>query len=268
MNSNIDELTTMVQKVSLYQNKCSEKQPLENLLFRDAYPIEVGTKRKKSLYESDHYHDLDIDMEILSSSCSDSCDSLAISGDLEHVLSFDHDLIGECRPVMEDFLIESQKREDDPMDSSDELFVDELFDSFASEIPESDPISVTDSSLTAAVATPEKIPEKEVSSNSGPDQKLLSKLSDALSSLSKDAQESLMNRLISSINKAQSDVAAKSTEMKCIPEIKGVSKRIEDANALPIAAATLSALITQCSAAMKDRTLIKQKSLPVIPMHA
>lgn len=40
--------------------------------------------------------------------------------------------------------------------------------------------------------------------------------------------------------------------------------------ALPLAAATLTALMTQFSSAMKDghKTCVKPKSLPVIPIHA
>merc|ERR550539_1122963 len=126
-----------------------------------------------------------------------------------------------------------------------------------------------------------------------PDPKLMNKLSDALTVLPKDMQELLVNRLIATITSSEalkahldsvsagngsgnSTISATDSNSKpqnnnntILPS--GPSPAIENNPevALPLAAATLAALMTQFSAAIKNKSCVAHnKSLPVIPIHA
>jgi heat shock transcription factor 2 len=309
MNTNIDELSNMVQNVHLHHTESNEKKEhTDKLSFEDVYHHETkcGDKRKSDITEYENEYDMEMQMmEELSSS---TLSTLAISGDLDQDSSHSDNVHCVCRRPFKGFMIgcdscndwfhgscigiteddgnklekfvcarctlrQSDDTNDMQVDSSDEKFVNDLFHSFDSDISDSDHSSTPSvheeysSSVPTAVATPEKIPERDTTCNA-PDQKLMCKLTDALASLPKNTQETLVNRIINTITKAQKDSAAISSEQKRSKEVKKPRDQINDESDLPIAAATLSALITQCSAAMKDRTLMKQKSLPVIPMHA
>jgi heat shock transcription factor 2 len=290
------------------ESSAEKKRPDEQLSFDDVYldGIQCGQKRKNDITEYENEYDMEMHlMEELSSS-TDS--TLAISGDLDQDSSQDEDAYCVCRGPYKGFMIgcdscndwfhgscigiteedgekldkfvcarcsiqESNDTDDMQVDSTEEQFVNDLFHSFDSDISDSEHSSCQavhekySSSVQTAVATPEKIPDRDTICNA-PDQKLMCKLTDALASLPKNTQETLVNRIINTITKAQKDSASKSSEQKRPNEIKKPLDHINNESDLPIAAATLSALITQCSAAMKDRTLMKQKSLPVIPMHA
>jgi len=122
-----------------------------------------------------------------------------------------------------------------------------------------------------------------------PDPKLMNKLSDALTVLPKDMQELLVNRLIATITSSEAlkahldsisegsssdtnTTATVATETKLqnqtiLPSGPAIENNPEVA--LPLAAATLAALMTQFSAAMKNKSCVaSSKSLPVIPIHA
>jgi hypothetical protein len=309
MNTNIDELSNMVQNVHLHHTESNEKKEhTDKLSFEDVYHHETkcGDKRKSDIKEYENEYDMEMQMmEELSSS---ALSTLAISGDLDQDSSHSDSVHCVCKRPFKGFMIgcdscndwfhgscigiteddgnklqkfvcarctlrQSDDTNDMQIDSSDEQFVNDLFHSFDSDISDSDHSSTPSvheeysSSVPTAVATPEKIPERDTTCNA-PDQQLMCKLTDALASLPKNTQETLVNRIINTITKAQKDSAAISSEQKRSKEVKKPRDQINDESDLPIAAATLSALITQCSAAMKDRTLMKQKSLPVIPMHA
>lgn len=309
MNTNIDELANMVQNVNLHQTEATKTEATcDQLSFDDVYRdgVKCGYKRKNDVTEYENEYDMEMQMMEELSSPTDS--TLAISGDLDQESSHDEDVYCVCRGPYDGFMIgcnscndwfhgscigiaeedgkkmdkfvcarctvrESDNTDDMQVDSTDEKFVNELFHSFDSDIPDSEHSICPavreeySSSVQTAVATPEKIPDKDTTCNA-PDQKLMCKLTDALASLPKNTQETLVNRIINTITKAQKDAAAKTSEQIRPKEIEKAHDQINDESGLPIAAATLSALITQCSTAMKDRSLMKQKRIPVIPMHA
>lgn len=193
----------------------------------------------------------------------------------------------------------------------DEAFVDELFNAFDDDIdmlefnsdvePELNQIPVTCGMEAQNMALPTSrsvSPVKDTMTlNNAPDQSMMNKLSDALTVLPKDMQEMLVNRLITTI--ASSDAlqthienVRKEKKEVIVPtsstfNVSVVGKEKKSSNlpvvveqnvdaALPIAAATLTALMTKLAASMKDqkKDVVKKevvnasKSLPVISIHA
>jgi len=176
---------------------------------------------------------------------------------------------------------------------SDEAFVDELFNAFGDDmdiIPDSILSAPVSRSLSPVSVSPAHTSVKEEenmaintharSNPNAPDEKMMNNLSDALTLLPKNMQELLVNRLISTITSSDAlkshldsldsavvaekkEAPAKESPKKCIPIEQNPDL------ALPLAAATLTALMTQFSVAMKDKkNPVLNKSLPVIPIHA
>jgi hypothetical protein len=194
----------------------------------------------------------------------------------------------------------------------DEAFVDELFNAFDNDVdmlefnadveePELNQIPVTCGIEAQHMASPRSrsvSPVKDTMAlSNAPDQSMMNKLSDALTVLPKDMQEMLVNRLITTI--ASSDAlqthienVRKEKKEVIVPtsstfNVSAVGKEKKSSNlpivveqnvdaALPIAAATLTALMTKLAASMKDqkKDVVKKevvnasKSLPVISIHA
>lgn len=133
-----------------------------------------------------------------------------------------------------------------------------------------------------------------------PDEKMMNKLSDALTILPKDVQEVLIDRIISTIHNADAlksymennsvekkmDVSlsscrmsttaiaavdSSSTAKKAPTSIAANNKEQKSDVVIPLAAATLTAFMSQFSAAMKDKkkaVVNTSKTIPVIPIHA
>lgn len=149
--------------------------------------------------------------------------------------------------------------------------------------PAESPVKQEDAAMLTAAPLPQSQPQHP----NAPDQKLMNNLSDALAVLPKDMQELLVNRLIATITSSDA-LQSHLDSVKVVqvqPEKKEEKSRFgvvhghghnhghghHEPNAeiaLPLAAATLTALMTQFSSAMKDKACVKPKSLPVIPIHA
>jgi heat shock transcription factor 2 len=282
MTDNIDALTNLVQKVKLDEKE--SKAEIET---------HAGLKRKKmdvSSYESTTAMDTD---EVLSSSAQSWEEN--DDGDIESLSFTPATMFPAMTPLLQ---------QDTTSNLSDEEFVDELFnvlDDCDMEILP-DPIVVSGASpeiiqsssppttLDELSVTPEKskLKKDDVSlsssnknANNAPDADLMKKLSDALSVLPKDMQELLVNRLIATITssdalKSHLDSITQSNEKVCSGTTKtkpislpktAIEKHPEVV--LPLAAATLTALMTHLSANMKTKACVTNgKSLPVIPIHA
>merc|ERR1711862_506124 len=169
---------------------------------------------------------------------------------------------------------------------SDEDFVDKLFtvfanpeDSLLDPMVEEQPTPVVlpkqESILPdIALSKPKEVEEKfepNKQRKGRPDPELMERLSDALAVLPKEMQESIVERLISSIT---------TTELLPTPELKedkaeelhqSVEQQIGSPvpPAMPLAAATLAALLSHYSAVVKEsKTNSNVKPIPVIPVHA
>lgn len=153
--------------------------------------------------------------------------------------------------------------------ATDDAFVDELFNAFEG-ITEVVPPEIMDSD--------DDIDMKEVTQDpNAPDPALMNKLSEALTVLPQDIQELLVNRLIATIT--SSDALKSHLDSVCSnPPPKTLESKSEENRcrldqsaemALPLAAATLTALIAQYSSAMKKGKIpVNTTSIPVIPIHA
>lgn len=191
---------------------------------------------------------------------------------------------------------------------SDEAFVDDLFNVFDADDLLRPPSLQRESSIVPEEATSlsfstlqdeenfsqQQLPPNETLQKpqqqqqqthpNSPDPKLMGKLSDALTVLPKDIQEMLVNKLISTITssdalKAHIDAVSSSTtnpentkeESDNSNAPQELSQSFTKQNpdiALPLAAATLTAIISQYSAIMKSENRVKTSSIPVIPIHA
>ena len=275
MTDNIDSLTTLVQNVKLDEKK--------NVKFQD--DVHAGIKRKKLEEDGENSESL---MEVDSMVNTES--SQLMNNDLSSI-SFTPSNIFPSGPLL--------RQHSETTNISDAAFVDELFnalDDNEMEIlpPETVPSDVVpdmvESSSTISsegsqiYSKPtmkrenDETQQKPQHPNS-PDPKLMNKLSDALTVLPKDMQELLVNRLIATITssdllKAHLDSITAPKETKftevqkknIVPATPSLENNPEVA--LPLAAATLTALMTQMSASMKGKTCMANKSLPVIPIHA
>lgn len=122
-----------------------------------------------------------------------------------------------------------------------------------------------------------------------PDTELMKKLSDALTVLPKDMQELLVNRLIATITSSDAlkahldsinctgsngrdNSVCETTHHSQLQRMSSSGSALENNPevALPLAAATLTALMTHISASLKNEKscVANGKSLPVIPIHA
>lgn len=277
MTNNIDELTSLVHTVTL-KEKTNNSKVSANV---DSDPVDnsasVGNKRKK--VQGPGPVDMVVD-EVMSSASAPAPRATATASQLDD-MAFNPSAIFPSAPAL-------HPEDQVAVPDSDEAFVDELFNAFGDDmgiIPDS--ITSTCTALVSPVfvspvQTPIKEEEKPTPNPKAPDGKMMNNLSDALTVLPKDIQELLVNRLISTITSSDalrshldsldSVVAEKIVAEK--KETKESTKRCIPIEhnpdmALPLAAATLTALMTQFSVAMKDKkNPVLTKSPPLIPIHA
>merc|ERR1712038_357703 len=275
MTNNIDTLTTLVHNATLEEKAKKEES------------LHAGSKRKKT---EDAVTDTSTcDMEVDAVTSADVY-PLTDNSDMSNI-TFTPSNIFPSGPLL--------RSTSETSNISDAAFVDELFNALDSnDLP--DPMAcdiVPEVINSSAIKSEDEVhvtpPETPIKSDpdvsscrqdpNAPDPKLMNKLSDALTVLPKDMQELLVNRLIATITSSE----ALKTHLDSISESKDTNVNTKEVQkkpvvpttplehnpevALPLAAATLTALMAQMSAAMKDKTCMPNKankSLPVIPIHA
>mmetsp|Transcript_2711 Transcript_2711/g.4076 ORF Transcript_2711/g.4076 Transcript_2711/m.4076 type:complete len:464 (+) Transcript_2711:122-1513(+) len=319
MTTNIDQLTSMVQNVTLDKttnantsagsSSTSEASAAvtvkqEDVVDTIADASRAGCKRKK------------VDPPAVNTSSSGPTD-MVVDSALD--MQFTPDTIFPPGPELSS---QTNVHMDLNMES-DEAFVDELFnalddgdmDSIIPDMVSSTPACASVSSdmassasactsvssdmassvsLSPSSVTPIKAEDELAAPQdpNAPDKDLMNKLSDALTILPKDIQEMLVNRLITTVTSSDAlkshldTVCSLSNDNAATPVTterwpsptpmetmtKQIHTKYPEHNpdiALPLAAATLTALMTQWSAAMKDKACVNtNKSIPVIPIHA
>jgi hypothetical protein len=233
MSKNIDELTTMVQKVSLKQEE------------QDFSPVDFGAKRKK------------VDRVIRNDVIRP--DEMLSSMDLDEMaLPF----ISMPSPTL-------HREASDATITSDNEFADELFEAFANdddggmlEIP-----TLPEPSILVAKQEHPNLPNRELMSRLGEALALLPKdiqvlivdrLIAAITSTDALENSSLLAAAIAEVE-PKKVVANKTSEYSAL---EGTRDR-------PLTAATLAALLHHYGSQVKGKTPQSvQKSLPVIPVHA
>uniref|UniRef100_A0A7S2MPI4 HSF-type DNA-binding domain-containing protein n=1 Tax=Helicotheca tamesis TaxID=374047 RepID=A0A7S2MPI4_9STRA len=191
-------------------------------------------------------------------------------------------------------------------DISDQEFVDDLFTAFEEDgiADISDPLNaeMDTSCPVAPPSAPLQAANVAVTppAENSTDPVLMKKLSDALGLLPKDVQEMLVNRLVTAITNtdamksqvdaastlsvASSSLSSSANMVECGEEIEKVPDETTSSSshippmeampaqhqpiAVPLAAATLGALLAQYGSEMKKMNGVATKSIPVIPVHA
>ena len=247
MTKNIDQLTSLVQKVTLTQKENENPEPAEET------PVEVGSKRKK-MDESVDIPELPVPDEMVS-----NVENMDVEEDIP------------LPPSIPSPIPAAEERESSgSSELSDEGFVDQLFTVFKTDFEFAD-----------------SVPTREKQNDNRPAPELMDKLSDALSLLPREIQEMIVNRLIDSITSPRQiqesisaahclgDVKA-GTLGNGSPGSQSPGKPDENAApqtkpdvGLPLAAATLAALLAQYGQQVpKSKQQQAHKTLPVIPVHA
>lgn len=287
MSKNMEELTSLVQKVSLKQEQ-------------DTPTVEVGTKRKK-------FEPALPDPYVASVRPDEMISSMDLDGD------FDIPTIpGTAIPAMP--TPELPVREPtDTTNLSDIDFVDRLFTVFSEddpedihvepeiilstpaqtllEIPEETSIEVEPSQTISAPSDASHAVSESESSKSKPDPELMSRLSEALGVLPHNMQHLIVDRLVAAIMNSDSlektfgaassltTTATPPSELvtsgKALPsQIAPLSMSDDNKDGkitpevvigMPLAAATLAALLSHYSSQVKAQNV--QKTIPVIPAH-
>jgi hypothetical protein len=265
MTKNIDQLTSLVQKVTLNQ-QVQATDPSSTSI--DAVCEEAGSKRKK--------------MDLTGSPRDEPVPDAALSD----IRSMDLDDMPLMPPSLPSPMrVEGAREASTTSDLSDEGFVNDLFTVFKTEDFEFDDMESTSTPLSARKESQHPRPE------------LMEKLSDALALLPRDIQEMIVDRLIEAITspkQIQDSIAAahclgdvKATSVtrvmtKPLPAQVPQSPVIHELDSvatpepmshsgvgLPLAAATLAALLSQYGQVAKaHKQQQAHKTLPVIPVHA
>eukprot|EP00559_Dactyliosolen_fragilissimus_P005798 CAMPEP_0184856884 /NCGR_PEP_ID=MMETSP0580-20130426/2049_1 /TAXON_ID=1118495 /ORGANISM="Dactyliosolen fragilissimus" /LENGTH=443 /DNA_ID=CAMNT_0027352147 /DNA_START=45 /DNA_END=1376 /DNA_ORIENTATION=- len=260
MSVNLDQITSLMRDAKLKDD------------YNSVNTNETGAKRKK-LDSVQSSLSMDIKMEDLGNPSADSMMPpivpLSKTGENEPI-SFNPSVI---------FPLETNERQSSfNTNSTDDSFVDELLNAFGDDDSDyilPDQVSSVDMPLTP-VQKPSMIPKVEDSpaDSNAPDPALMNKLSDALTLLPKVTQEMLVNRLISTITssdalKSHIDAAVSDATVVEKEKTKGNNAllRKNPEIALPLAAATLSALMAQYSNS-KGKPCMQTKTIPAIPIHA
>jgi len=231
MTKNIDDLTTMVQKVTLGANPNATQRAQET--------VNANNKRTKTVAESEHIKvkpSVAVSPMVPDQTMSAPSPPEIASMDLDDLMP----------PSIPSPIPTHREESTNNQDLSDEGFVDQLFTAFKTEDFDFDET--------------EDLPSQGVSNRPRPE--LMDRLSDALSNLPRDIQELIVDRLIQSITapkEIQDNIKAsnclKETTMvagtgggKALPSavVSPTPATVEEKPlALPLAAATLAALLSQ-----------------------
>jgi len=264
MTTNIDQLTSLVQNITMSDKKVKVEEISRDTIEETVLP---GNKRKK----------LDAALPIIAD-CVPSTPVLPSKSEMDGVEFTPNAMFPLEFPTRQDSL---------GSNISDEAFVDELFNAFGDHettgcLPE--PVSSNDEQPTSDSMScsqddewKDDIPTPP--HPNAPDQQLMNKLSNALTVLPKDIQEMLVNKLIATITssdalKCHLDAV---TSDKAFTESKKIDTAMQIGEhgftpdiSIPLAAATLTTIISHYSQVMKEKACNPTKStaLPVIPIHA
>lgn len=233
MTKNIDDLTSMVKNISVKD----EEAPVEQ-----AAP---GQKRKKIKAEEN-----DAIMPDWTASLADPFPSLLSEAPIPDMAP------SSAMPASSDI--------------SDDAFVDDLYEVFASEGGE-----------FLSVSSLEDVPSSrsESPNPNKPDPQLMQRIEDSLSTLPKDMHEMVADRLIDAIANTQ-PIAKSATNLFSNQSASDKTDECRDESldengvSLPVAVATLRTILAEygvsveCHRQCKDQEGRLAKSLPVVPMHA
>jgi hypothetical protein len=265
MTKNIDKLTNMVEKVSLKQDA---PVPYGNHQSSEESPTEAPNKRKK-VDPDDDEDDVRPDEMLSGMDLEDEMDIPAPEMPSPMPLSPESSNATELTQI------------------SDNEFVDQLFTAFKEDEVEEvfEEAFKLDAPLEAPLlALPPVVASKIEYNRNGPDHELMTRLGDALMLLPKETQEMIVDRLIAAITSTDSlenvswnpvaslkEAPVKPTKVVSIklpPSAVPQSPPDVQEAQLPLAAATLAALLHHYSSQLKGKSPHNmEKTIPVIPVH-
>jgi len=246
MTKNIDHLTSLVQKVTIKEERSEMKTD-----------IELGSKRKK-----------------MDASMVRPDETLSHTMDLDE-FSFNPSDVPSVPPAA------MAREPSNGSNQTDDDFVEQLYTAFGTEDM---------GGFMEEIPLPDLQPVEQVDENA-PDPKLMKKLSDALTLLPKEIQEMIVNRLVSAITgtegveknvKAVSALSDVSRVSKIVPGGKVAPNQVPPSPVvegrlpeqppeqmpMPLAAATLAALLKHFNSNVKGEAVLQKPLPPVIPIHA
>lgn len=262
MTKNIDDLTALVQNVSVDERK-SQVTMSTSVAAEDGF-FAPGNKRKKLVQPEPVLSTHMVADDIRSDN------PLNVENLVE--MSFTPGTIFPSLSL-------AQRQESSCTNVSHDTFMEQMLGTLEDELDILPDTILSDEIADAVLETPQKeaqasSPDHQLPLNA-PDPELMKQLSTALSVLPHKVQEMLVNRLIATITspdalKSHIDASAESyAEVE--PKVKTPPEIISNQNtelALPMAVAALGAILSQCSATSLNKEKIVHRSLPVIPMHA
>lgn len=273
MSKNINELTAMVNKVSLRQEEH------EKILEPPAVP---GTKRPK-IYQQGEGEETKEEFVAMPLP-DDRPDEMLSNMEID-------DALGALEPLVPDPIISlpspavlSSRSSSNETDSD---FVDQLFTTFQEEYGTEDPFRMDDGLLPPPIDIRPPQKEQDRDESNRPDPELMRRLGDALMLLPREIQEMIVDKLIAAITRTDFGVAPAPKEaMKVAKQGKAIQTEVPAspttttavmtdfgiADDMPLAAATLAALLHQYNSHMSSGKTgpknVSEKSIPVIPVHA
>lgn len=258
MSEEIENLTGMVKDITMKEKEVAQAE----------VNAEVGQKRRKVTEYMDHE-----DVETLTQ-------DTPVKEEMEGIEFTPTALFPSTQSKQEPAYTASSRpifnrQESTSSAVSDDAFVDDLLNVFGDNAEQDTDIFEMERSIVPEDATsmsnPLIIQEPQPQTNPNePDPALMGKLSDALTVLPKDVQEMLVNKLINTITSSdalKAHIDAVNSEVKKEEDAQSTFQK-QNPEMIPLAAATLTAIISQYSAVMKSENRVKTNSIPVIPIHA
>ena len=263
MNKNIDELTSLVKKVTLHQqtmDKVAQSSPRPSQISPSSTSTFINQNNKRTKVE----------------------DPMPPLPDIPH----SHSIMMDVDPIPSPMRSAPERVASGSSEISDDTFVDQLFTAFKTESFEFD-----DSDIS--LMSPNSLSASNLKTNNRPRPELMARLSDALEALPRSIQELIVDRLIQAITEPkeiQENVGvAKSLEQTSVQQqplavpqspkesSPGATNSTTNPN-LPLAAATLAALLSQygeeavkvavSNAAATSSKDNSQHNALLIPVHA
>jgi hypothetical protein len=268
MTKNIDKLTNMVEKVSLKQDAPVPYGNHQSSGETSADTVSAPVNKRKKVAPEDDFRP----------------DEMLSGMDLEDEMDIPAPEMPSPMPLSPESSNATELTQ-----ISDNEFVDQLFTAFKDDDVEEvfEEAFKLDAPLEAPLqALPPVVAPMITYNKNGPDPELMTRLGDALILLPKETQEMIVDRLIAAITSTDSLENASWSPKAALKEApvkptKVVSMKLppsavpqsppdqQEAGAgLPLAAATLAALLHHYSAQLKGKSPHKMETaIPVIPVH-
>jgi len=263
MSEEIENLTGMVKDITMKEKEAARVEQVD-------VNVEVGQKRRKVTEYMDHD---DVDTLTQDIPVKEEMDGIEFTPTALFPSTQPKQELAYTAPSRPIF----NRQESTSSAVSDDAFVDDLLNVFGDNAEQDTDIFEMERSIVPEEATSMSAPlivqepqPQTTSRPNEPDPALMGKLSDALTVLPKDVQEMLVNKLINTITSSdalKAHIDAVNSEVKKEEDAQAAFQK-QNSEMIPLAAATLTAIISQYSAVMKNDNRVKTSSIPVIPIHA